>query len=266
MVNNDDAFGQALMDYLMGKQDHYIVERDDGFLEPGELKIYFQEFIDWPEMDKRMPELVKGRVLDVGCGVGRHSLHLQNLGFEVVAIDKSPLAVEVAEKRGVKNVHAISIDDLAAGNTNLGTFDSVIMMGHNIGLLHGFEEGKEILRGLVKITSEDARIIGTSNDPYKTSDPDHLFYHELNRERNRMAGQVRLRIRHRKLVGDWFDYLFVSKEELNQIMLFSGWEIESIENGPAGFGNSSYLAVLHKQKKSDFSWGEEDYLGHLGHF
>ena len=51
---------------------------------------------------------------------------------------------------------------------------------------------------------------------YNTEDPDHLGYHERNRRRARMAGQIRMRVRHRKLKTPWFDYLMVSHEELEQ--------------------------------------------------
>jgi 2-polyprenyl-3-methyl-5-hydroxy-6-metoxy-1,4-benzoquinol methylase len=40
-------------------------------------------------------QFVKGRVLDVGCGEGRHSLYLQEKWFDVLGIDISPLAIKV---------------------------------------------------------------------------------------------------------------------------------------------------------------------------
>jgi 2-polyprenyl-3-methyl-5-hydroxy-6-metoxy-1,4-benzoquinol methylase len=55
---------------------------------------------------------VKGRVLDIGCGAGRHSLYLQNQGFQVLGIDNSPLAVKVAKLRGLKRVKVMSIEDI----------------------------------------------------------------------------------------------------------------------------------------------------------
>ena len=253
MWNNaqcNDAFGAALMDCLNGKETHYIVERDDMFADPGSLTQYFTEYQDWSAIEKRMPDFVRGRVLDVGCGAGRHSLHLQNLGFEVVAIDKSPLAVEVAKQRGVKYAYAISIDELAGGEvemTELGAFDSVIMMGHNIGLLHGWNEGRNILAGLRRITSPGARIIGTTRDTKLTVSPEHLEYQAENVKKGRMPGQIRFRIRHRKLIGDWLDYLFLSKEEFAQLADGTRWRLETTIDGDGGFGGESYLAVLCKE-------------------
>jgi SAM-dependent methyltransferase len=249
--NNNDAFGAALMDCFLGKETHYIVEREDGFADPGSLMQYFTAFADWGPLEQHMPELVHGRVLDVGCGAGRHALYLQDLGFEVVGIDKSPLAIEVAKQRGVKQAYAISLDELAgreAEMTGLGAFDSVIMMGHNIGLLHGRLEGRNILEGLNRITSSGARIVGTTRDPGETTDPDHLAYQEWNRKRGRMPGQIRFRIRHRKLASDWLDYLFLSEEEFRHLAEGTGWRLETAIKGTDTFsGAGSYLAVLGKE-------------------
>ena len=45
------------------------------------------------------------RALDLGCGVGRHAIHLARLGFEVSGLDGSPagleFAAQTAEKQGV---------------------------------------------------------------------------------------------------------------------------------------------------------------------
>lgn len=258
----DDAFGQALMDCLLGKEDHYVIERDDGFIDPSPLGIYFAGYEDWPGIERRMPEFVRGKILDIGCGAGRHSIHLQNLGFDVTAIDRSPLAVEVAKRRGVKRAYCVSVEDLIQNAepgpyeltpnersaTGLGPFDSVIMMGHNIGLLHGLEEGKGILSRLYELTTPGARIVGTTRDSRNTTDPDHLEYQAANLRKGRMRSQIRFRIRYRKLVGNWLDYLFVSEDEFKELAAGTGWQLEAVVKGDGGFGDSSYLAVLHRTK------------------
>jgi hypothetical protein len=57
-----------------------------------------------------------------------------------------------------------------------------------------------------------------------------------------MSGQVRIRIRYEKYIGKWFDYLMVSREEMKQILIGSGWEITEFLNseGP------HYIAVITK--------------------
>lgn len=46
---------------------------------------------------ERFGETPRARVLDLGCGSGRHLKYLSHLGFDVVGIDESPRALELAQ-------------------------------------------------------------------------------------------------------------------------------------------------------------------------
>lgn len=50
--------------------------------------------------------IAPGRALDLGCGAGRHALYLASRGFEVDAVDLSPVAVAWAKERA----HAAGVD------------------------------------------------------------------------------------------------------------------------------------------------------------
>ena len=176
-----DAFGHEMLDYFNGRHPVEIVERDDGYIDTsGGAEAYFSEYMDWPDYEKEALAHVEGRVLDIGCGAGRHALYLQGKGFEVLGIDISPLAILVCKKRGLRKTRVMSVTQLSS---NIGTFDTIIMMGNNFGLLGGPKRAKWLLSRFHRITSPEGRIIGTSNDPYKTTNPFHLQYHELNREK-----------------------------------------------------------------------------------
>jgi hypothetical protein len=124
------------------------------------------------------------------------------------------------------------------------SFDTVIMMGSNFGLFGGFKKAKRILKKLHKMTSKNGLIIASTRDTFKTSIPEHLECHKLNRQRGRMPGQLRLRIRFRKCVGRWFDYLIVSKKEMEDILKGTGWKIkETIDSD-----NSAYIAAIQKTR------------------
>ena len=56
-----------------------------------------------------------------------------------------------------------------------------------------------------------------------------------------MSGQVRLRARYRTYATPWFDYLFLSPDELDQIVTGTGWHVARVMTG-----NPQYLAVLEK--------------------
>ena len=185
-------------------------------------------------------DFVRGRVLDVGVGAGRFALYLQELGHEVVGIDVSPGALEICRKRGVEKVHRLPFHKIDA---SLGTFDTVLMMGNNFGLFANPGRAKWMLRRLKNLTSGNARIVAESLDIYGTDKPEHLKYHARNRDRGRMAGEIRLRVRHRELIGDWFDYLMVSQSEMQEILEGTGGRVAEFIGGAGG----QYVGVIEKK-------------------
>ena len=51
--------------------------------------------------------LIRGKVLDVGCGTGEHTILLTRLGYDVLGVDFAPRAVEQAGRNAeAKNVEA----------------------------------------------------------------------------------------------------------------------------------------------------------------
>ena len=238
-----DAYGEQLWSYFKtGEPRSEIIERDDGMLSLGVYgpKLYFSEYRNWNRIEKEAMKYVRGRVLDIGCGAGRHSLYLQSKGFDVTGIDNSPLAIKVARLRGLKKARVMAVEKI--GEFKPDSFQSVIMMGNNFGLFGSYNRARRLLKKLSQITTPDAVIIAATRDPYNTKDPSHLAYHRLNKKRGRMPGQLRLRVRYQRHVGTWFDYLLVSKRELKEILKNTGWEIKRFLDGDTG----QYIMVLGK--------------------
>jgi len=216
MRPEEDAYGQEIWAHYNGEGSFELVERDDGYIDTGpETRVYFSSYEEWAPQEKKAMEFVNGRILDIGCGAGRHSLYLQKKGFDVLGIDVSPLAIKVCMLRGLKKTKNISIDEVSF---KPNSFDTIIMMGNNFGLLGSSIKAKRLLRRFHKMTSKSALIIADTIDPYKTKNPFHLEYQEFNRKRGRMSGQLRIRVRYKKYATKWFDYLIVSKDEMKEIL------------------------------------------------
>ena len=236
-----DAFGQEIFDAFMGKPQEEIIERDDGLIAvSGRTMDYLLSFAKWHPAEGKAMRFVRGRVLDIGCGGGRHSLYLQDKGLDVVGIDNSPLAVEVCRRRGLKDVRLLP---LAQINSSLGKFDTILMLGNNFGLMESYFRAKQLLKRFYRLTTASARIIAQTRDPYNTDNPDHLAYHKLNKSRGRMGGQTRIRVRYKRVVSPWFDYLLVSKTEMKDILSNTGWKGKKYLESD---GSPVYVAIIQK--------------------
>ncbi|MFH1689895.1 MAG: class I SAM-dependent methyltransferase [Candidatus Eisenbacteria bacterium] len=240
MKKHQDAFGREIYDYFNHGTGREIVERDDGLIDISSgPAAYFTEYKDWGPHLRKAIGYARGRVLDVGCGAGRHSLYLQKKGHDVLGIDVSPLAVKVTRLRGVREARVMPVTKVTS---RLGTFDTVLMFGNNFGLFESRKRATWLLGRFRTVTSGDARIIVESCDPYRTTDRFHLDYHKLNRRRGRMPGQTRLRVRYRTYATPWFDYLLASPDEMKELVDGTGWKVTRVfrSRGPA------YSAVIER--------------------
>lgn len=246
MKPSKDAYGEEIWAHFNGKGGFEIVERDDGYFAPAPGPgVYFTEYKDWKSREKKGIRYAKGRILDIGCGAGRHSLYLQKKGFDVTGIDTSALAIKVCKLRGLKKAKVMSITE--TNRLRPGSFDTILMLGNNFGLFANPKRAKSLLNRFFRLTPPEGRIIAESTDYSKTDDPTHLEYHKRNRSRGRAAGQIRLRVRFEKHVGEWFDYLFVSKKEMEAILKGTGWAIRKYigtEDSPG------YIAIIEKETRN----------------
>ncbi len=124
-------------------------------------------------------------------------------------------------------------------------FDTFILAGNNLGLLGGLHDGRSFLASLHLLAAPGARVLGEVTDPYRTTDRSHLAYHQENRRLGRLGGQIRLRIRHRLLATEWFDYLFCTPDELMELLAPTQWHLESVHPRVGHTGDSAtWVAVL----------------------
>ena len=241
--DRQDAYGHEVYDYYCGIGEHEIIERDDGHIDASHgLRRYFAQHADWNPQLKQALGRAKGRAIDIGCGPGRVAIHLQNQGMDVLGIDNSPLAIKVARLRGLRKARVMSITQVSR---RLGIFDTILMCGGNFGLFGGFNRAKALLRRFHKMTGDGAVIIAETRDPYKIDDPVHKAYHRRNRRRGRPpARRMRIRVRYKNYIGPWFDYLFVSKEEMRKVLEGTGWRVAKFFES----GEPEYAVLIEKKK------------------
>ena len=219
-----DAFGTALLERLEGRDSAIVIERDDGLVDV-DGSDYFGDVEGalWQWMRARLGR----RVLDVGAGAGRGAIRLQRERVDVVALDVSPGCVEVCRRRGVDETFLGTVEQLA--NAQPRPFDTLLALGNNVALIGSPEKAGAFLDAARAVGTTDVRIVGTMLDPYLTDNPAHLEYHERNRARGRLGGNVTMRVRYETLATAWFELLWASPRELSGICAAHGWALTATE-------------------------------------
>lgn len=171
-----DLFGQALLDYQNGNYTEDIITStnisDEDVLP---LPYLFRDFEAMPKLEKHALNLVKGTVLDVGCGSGSHSLELQKKGFTVKAIDKSMGAIEVAKQRGVLHT------EVKALLNETDTFDTILLLMNGTGIFEELAQVSNYLTHLKSLLNPKGQILIDSSDiKYMYEDDDGGYWIDTN--------------------------------------------------------------------------------------
>ena len=227
-MTSTDLFGQAFVDYHMGRPHPLRLERDDGFVDDQDVSQYFRGHDGFPDCEKKALKHVKGRVLDIGVGAGRVALYLQSMGFDVVGIDISDNMLKICKDRGVMKLRKMSACDL---KFKKGSFDTAIAFCNNFGLCGNMWSVMKMLERLHDIVRKDGIYLASSINPVRTTKKRHLDYHEFNRARGRPPGQVTLRDLYRGRKGQWWDLLMVTPSEMKELCDITGWNVEKTYRG-----------------------------------
>ena len=82
--------------------------------------------------------LIDGRVLDIGCGTGEHTILLTSLGYDVIGVDLAPHAVAQARENALRRGVDARFDIADAMDlSDLEPFDTII----DSALFHIFDAG-----------------------------------------------------------------------------------------------------------------------------
>jgi len=171
-----DLFGQALLDYQNGNYtEDLITSTSISDEEKLPLPYLFRAYDEMPKLEQKALQLAKGKVLDVGCGAGSHSLYLQDQGFTVKAIDISKGAVEVAKQRGVIHTELKDVLD------ETETFDTILLLMNGTGIFQQLSQIATYLKHLKSLLNTNGQILVDSSDiRYMYEDDDEGFWIDAN--------------------------------------------------------------------------------------
>ncbi len=229
----------ALLDHHRdGRPRRVKALRADGVEFEIETEEYFTLEGELAELDRQALAQVRGRVLDVGAGAGRHALALQAKGCEVVAIDVSPTCVALCRERGVHDARELDVMTLAGGASEeiaaaLGRFDTIFFGMQTLGVAGGVVPLGRLLVGLRRLLLPGGAVIADSSELRAAWEGDET-------DRSPKRGEIVLSTRYRGLRGEPFPWLYLAEEDLALISREAGFELETLGHVSSG----EYLVAL----------------------
>ncbi len=233
-MKNPDIFGQAVLDYYYKNQpENILVHANDFDDDEIPTEYLFRSYKEMPPLEQKALQLAKGKILDVGCCAGSHSLYLQQQQKEVKAIDVSEGAIEVCRLRGVRNTE---IQDFF--NLKDEKFDTILMLMNGSGIIsklknltHFFNQVKKLLKpnGKILIDSSDLRYL------FEEDEDGGIWVNP-----NQYYGELSYSISYKNETSAEFDWLYIDFNSLQLAAESNGFSCELIQEGE----HFDYLAVL----------------------
>ena len=226
--------GAAIYDYHRnGKADTLVVRSsmfDDDEIPVADL---FRGFADMPALERAAMQLAQGRILDVGAGAGCHSLALQQMGKDVVAIDISPLSVEVMKERGV-DARLVNFYDESFNEK----FDTVLMLMNGTGIMGNLDNVKAFFKALKRLLNPGGKVYIDSSDlRYLYEEEDGSLMIDLAGD---YYGQLDYQMQYKDVEGEPFDWLYLDFNTLAYYAEENGFKAEVLFEGE----HYDYLAGL----------------------
>lgn len=226
--------GSAIYDYHKSGKASVLVVHSSMF-EDDEIPVetLFRSFDEMPMLEKIALKAASGRVLDVGAGSGCHSLALAHMGKEAVAIDISPLSVEVMKERGV-DARTINLYDEGFKEK----FDTVLMLMNGTGIIGNFDNMPAFFTRMKQLLNPGGSIILDSSDlRYLFEEEDGSLMIDLADD---YYGLLDYQMEYDGVLGEPFDWLYVDFNTLAYYAEENGFNIELLAEGE----HYDYLARL----------------------
>jgi SAM-dependent methyltransferase len=228
--------GRALLDYYLGDTSAEVaVHGDDGDTEVVPIRVFFRGPSEFSALEEAALDLCRGRVLDAGAGAGCHTLVLQEQALSVCAIDIAPEAVEVMQRRGIKDARCADLFHF-----HDGPFDTLLLMMNGIGVVEDLAGLDRFLGDAHRLLAPGGQILLDSYDPTWDEDAKGSPPQDPRSPSERYTGEMRFRLEYRGKKGPTLTWLFLDSGLLAERAMKAGWSCEVIWHEEEGH----YLARL----------------------
>ena len=230
-----DLFGKAILDFQTNNSPEDLIT-ETSISEADEMSVayLFRSYDEMPKLEQKALQLAKGKVLDVGCGAGSHSLTLQNdRNLYVTSIDISPYAIQACQLRGLKNAKVQDIMTLENEK-----FDTILLLMNGTGIFGTLKKTPNFLQKLKSLLNPNGQILIDSSDIIYMFDDDEdggkwIFG-------NGYYGELTFAISYKNETENEFPWLYLDYNTLQNAAFANGLQSELILEGE----HYDYLAKL----------------------
>jgi SAM-dependent methyltransferase len=230
-----DLFGKAILDFQTNNAPSAIIT-ETTISETDEMDVayLFRSFNEMPKIEQKALQLTRGKVLDVGCGAGSHSLYLQEKGLEVNGIDISPRAIKACKLRGIKNAKVQNVLDLENDK-----FDTILLLMNGTGIFGTLAETSKYLQKLKSLLSPNGQVLIDSSDIIYMFDEDEDGSKWI--PADGYYGELIFTISYKNKIEKPFPWLYLDYNTLQNAAFANGLQCELVEEG----NHFDFLARLY---------------------
>lgn len=231
-----DLFGKAILDYQTNNQPEDLLT-ETSISEEDEMSVsyLFRTLQEMPLIEQKALALAKGKILDIGCGAGSHSLYLQNnQQLEVTSIDISPAAIEACQLRGLKDARVQNFMTL-----DTEKFDTILLLMNGTGICGKLQKLPEFLSKLKSLLNPGGQILIDSSDIIYMFDEDEDGGKWIPTE-NEYYGEIIFNISYKGQKEEPLDWLYLDYNTLQNAAFANGLKPELTVEGE----HYDYLARL----------------------
>ncbi len=231
-----DLFGKAILDFQTNNSPEDLIT-ETTISEADEMSVayLFRSYNEMPKLEQKALELAKGKVLDVGCGAGSHSLYLQNeKKLDVTSIDISEKAIETCKLRGIKNVRVQDVLTLEGEK-----HDTIISLMNGVGIFGKLQNCNKFLSKLKSLLNPGGQILLDSSDIIYMFDEDEDGGKWIPSD-TEYYGEVIFNISYKGEKESAFEWLYLDYNTLQNAAVANGFKCELVLEGE----HYDYLARL----------------------
>jgi cyclopropane fatty-acyl-phospholipid synthase-like methyltransferase len=198
----------------------------------------FRSYDEMPKMEQRALQLAKGKILDVGCGAGSHSLTLQNdRNLDVTSIDISANAIQACVLRGLKKAKVQDVMTLENEK-----FDTILLLMNGAGMCGKLKNIPNFLLKLKSLLSPGGQILLDSSDIIYMFDDDDSEDSDGGKwvPGEGYYGEIVFTICYKGKKEKPFDWMFIDYNTLQNAAFANGLQCKLILEGE----HYDYLAKL----------------------